>query len=318
MNSLPGVWVANMESVNTCTTSEGEEPVYPDPGPEVQYGNGMSSSDPSSPGTCNSQASGKSYAAPSVDSSAPASSSSAAEHSDAAPSSTESAPSTTAPAAYTTVASPNQISAGLDRNGNGAQMQSTHTVTIDCSSTVTSTLPATYFTGSAQATASGFSTVITTVASAATTTATAAPYPSSNSSSSAGPEPGYASESTLSTYTPCVPGTFICTSATSWYTCNSASAYDSPRQVADGMECLPFLSPATSSTSSQQQGDCPAGGYRDDRYVRSRPNGDCSTEGALQCTNGGQGFEVCDQGGWVGMGVVAAGTTCANGAIVVS
>lgn len=372
MNNLPGVWKANLESVNSCTTSEGEEPVYPEPGPEVEYGDGMSSSSPPTTGDCNGAPSGKTYAQPSVDSSEPAPASSAAEYSDSAPSSTASSLPATTPAPYAISTSPNQISAGLNRNGNGAaQTYSTMTVTVDCPSTVTSTLypttcsgdsnqatslPPTYTTSAPASSctgtsascpcapgydcrsvgtctwacvaqgltsSSGFMTYTvtgsispTTPAAQATTSVAQAQYTSTPASNS-GPGPGYAT-SDLSSYNPCVPGTFICTSSTTWYTCNTASTYDSPRQVAAGMECLPNLSPYTSSTSSAQQGNTQQGYYRDDRYVRTRPNDDCSTDGALQCTNGGQGFEVCDQGGWVDMGSVAAGTSCQDGAIVAS
>lgn len=321
MNNLPGVWKANLESVNSCTTTEGEEPVYPDPGPEVQYGDGMSSSSPPTQGNCNGAVSGKTYAQPSVDSPSPAASSSPAEYSDAASSSTASSAPTTAPASYSTNTSPAQVSAFPHRNGNGPESYSTMTVTIDCPSTVTSTLYPTMYTGdNSQATpspptytSSGFVTS-TVTGSIPPATPTTQPPPTSNSTNSAGPGPGYAATSDLSTYTPCVAGTFICTSSTTFYTCDRDS-YTAPRQVADGMECLPNLSP---STSGPQQGNTPQGYYRNDRYVRSRPNGDCRDEGALQCTNGGQGFEVCDQGGWVDMGSVAAGTTCQDGEIVAS
>ena len=125
----------------------------------------------------------------------------------------------------------------------------------------------------------------------------------------------------LSRYLPCVPGTFVCTDSNTWQTCDQdASAdwvYNSPRDVADGMECLPYLSPYSSQTSQySQQGAVPQRYYRDDRIVRARPDGDCSDDGSILCTDGGTMFDVCDHGGWVRMGPVAAGTTCENGQIV--
>ena len=51
-DQLPFIWKANLAGVNTCATSEGDSPVYPNPGPEVEYGGGMSSSSPPTPGTC--------------------------------------------------------------------------------------------------------------------------------------------------------------------------------------------------------------------------------------------------------------------------
>ncbi|KAF2090284.1 lytic polysaccharide monooxygenase, partial [Saccharata proteae CBS 121410] len=42
--SLPNLYVANIEDVNSCATVEGVDPVFPDPGAKVVYGDGMSSS----------------------------------------------------------------------------------------------------------------------------------------------------------------------------------------------------------------------------------------------------------------------------------
>ncbi len=56
--------------------------------------------------------------------------------------------------------------------------------------------------------------------------------------------------------------------------------------------------------------------HRDDRYVRARPDGDCDTDGSILCMSGGSEFAVCDNGGWVRMGAVAAGTACRGGVIV--
>ena len=128
-------------------------------------------------------------------------------------------------------------------------------------------------------------------------------------------------------YLPCVPGTFICASSTTILTCDTndgsdASAaeayiYDYPRAVADGMECVTFTSPYTSSNEQYaQQAGTPAGYYRDDRYVRAQTYGTCSEDGALECGSDGSTFLICDQGAWVNMGSVAAGTSCQNGQIV--
>ena len=62
----------------------------------------------------------------------------------------------------------------------------------------------------------------------------------------------------------------------------------------------------------------PSASYRDDRYIRSRPFGDCGAEAKVQCHTGGDGFYVCSQGGLIDMGAVAAGTTCADGVIAAS
>ncbi|SMR42466.1 unnamed protein product [Zymoseptoria tritici ST99CH_1E4] len=129
-------------------------------------------------------------------------------------------------------------------------------------------------------------------------------------------------------YAPCVPGTFLCTSSTTWLTCDynggslSSFAADeyvwkNSRTVAAGTECLPNLSPYTDLQGNfEQQSNVPEGYYRDDRYVRASPFGRCSDNGELRCANDGAAFQVCDNGGWVAMGNVAAGTTCSNGEIV--
>ncbi|KAF2424394.1 putative endoglucanase, partial [Tothia fuscella] len=49
LNSLPNVWVANVKGVTDCTTEEKEDPVFPHPGPDVEYGNGESSSSTPTP-----------------------------------------------------------------------------------------------------------------------------------------------------------------------------------------------------------------------------------------------------------------------------
>jgi len=52
LNQLPSIWVANLQSINKCVTVENDAPVYPDPGPEVEYNGGYSSSSPVTPGNC--------------------------------------------------------------------------------------------------------------------------------------------------------------------------------------------------------------------------------------------------------------------------
>ena len=52
MDSLPGIWKADLQSITDCTTVEGESPVYPHPGSDVEYGDGLDSSSPPTPGDC--------------------------------------------------------------------------------------------------------------------------------------------------------------------------------------------------------------------------------------------------------------------------
>lgn len=51
-DQLPYIWKANIAGINGCNTTEGVNPVYPHPGPDVVYANGMSSSDPPTAGDC--------------------------------------------------------------------------------------------------------------------------------------------------------------------------------------------------------------------------------------------------------------------------
>lgn len=243
--------------------------------------------------------------------------------------------------------------------------QATVTVTVDCDSTVTVTVepsattsrPSTYTTSVPPSACTGTAAICpcangygcelvgtclwqcvarSTRAPSATTTpskppstpasSTARPPPSSTPSNDddSGSRPPYATDANR--YLPCVPGSFICTSQTTWKTCNYNDGtvnsshewvYVSEREVAAGMECLPFYSPYTSSTKQYaQQANIPEGKNRDDRIVRARPDGDCDDNGSVSCTDGGQQFRVCDQGGWVRMGAVAEGTMCKDDRIV--
>jgi len=174
----------------------------------------------------------------------------------------------------------------------------------------------------------------TSASPSAVRTVTVSPVPASPSAASTSqsptatlPRPPYATGN-VEAYLPCVPGTFICTSNTTWDTCDyndgtvpgqTGYVYDYQRNVSAGMECLPYLSPYSSQTSQfAQQAMTPQGYYRDDRVVRARPDGDCDEDGSIMCTDGRQQFDVCDQGGYVQMGAVAQGTTCENGQIVAS
>lgn len=411
--SLPYIWKANLDGVNTCATTEGEDPVYPSPGPDVLYGNGKSSSDSPTEGSCDSPTPyGQTYkdlgdTASSPDTAGNGTSSvpptSVAHGYQQSPHTAESTSSTVAQS----TASPSHTSSRAAYHNfaaaqpsattahpmvkpadfppklvASADLLSTRTLTLDCTSTVTVFVPPSATTTSRPATyttsvppsactgtvaqcpcASGYGcelvgtcvwqcvaqpppSNIPTTRSSRIITSTTRPNPPPSSvrpnpppSSSAKPptpspssggggsnsHPPFATGD-LTRYLPCVPGTFICTSSTTWKTCNyndgsvtssQTWVYVSERPVAAGMECLPFLSPYNSQTQQYaQQGSVAGGSYRDDRIVRARPDGDCSVDGSLQCTDGGTQFEVCDQGGWVRMGAVAAGTTCTDGKIV--
>ena len=414
IDNLPGIWKADLQSVNDCATVEGENPVYPHPGSDVVYGDGMDSSSSATEGNCDATS----------PSSANAGSSSTDPYTSYAPvdgyvqggggpdNSSSSSDNgmydinlhQKAPVSATTpdyaVNSPGQLKvapsqedssapittspADLSRYAtDAASTRSTTTVFIDCPDTVTMTIyptetppvsssPPTYTTSilpsactgtsatcpcaagydcrligtctwaciaQGQTSSSGFRTTTATsrpssssarvsVVTSASATRPSAPPDYSSPPPQTPSRPPYADAAEIQTYLPCVPGTFICSSSTEWYTCDyngatdssrpsTAWVYTSPRKVAAGMECLPFLSPySASSEQYAQQNKAPQGYYHDDRYVRERPDGDCDTDGSLMCTDGGQSYSVCDHGGWVRMGSVADGTVCRNGAIV--
>lgn len=410
-DNLPNIWVADLSSVNNCTTDAANgsmDPVYPEPGPMVEYGGSMSASSPVTPGNCEVPAVQR-VASPvfSLDISSSSALVASTTQSNAAtasalntvsltsfitmtgtttttvPFSTASAvsgltaasssilllsPTTTQSSVSTYGLIPLYVSSTATSNSTAAATPlygaSTTTVTMDCPATVTVTLqPSTYpaatytisseasactgtaaicpcandfqcmnigdctweclpvassmgpsfVTSTLPASASASSTtaaILSSTAAAPTTTLSSVTQPMSTSG------PGFANVAALNSYLPCQPGTFICTDPTTWYTCaveaDGSYAYQYPRTVAAGMQCLPHLS----AGSSIQQGNTPSGYYRDDQYVAASPYGSCSISGAIQCSNGGQGFQMCSNGAWVNMGSVAAGTQCVNGQIV--
>jgi hypothetical protein len=415
IDSLPGIWKADLQSVNDCATVEGDNPVYPRPGSDVVYGDGMDSSSPVTEGDCDAMSSNsENTSSPSTDpytSYAPAGgypqtgdalgySSGASDntiydislHQKGPASATMPDPAVVSPSQLKVAPSQEDSPASITTSAidpgqyatDVASTRSTTTVYIDCPDTVTMTIyptetppvsssPPTYTTSilpsactgtsatcpcaagyncrligtctwaciaQGQTSSSGFRTTTATsrslsssvrvsVATSASTTSSAPPAYSPPPPPNPNPNrPPYADAAEIQTYLPCVPGSFICSSSTEWYTCDyngatvasrpsTAWVYTSPRKVAAGMECLPFLAPySASSEQYAQQNKSPQGYYRDDRYVRARPDGDCDTNGSLMCTDGGKSYSVCDQSGWVRMGSVAGGMVCRDGAIV--
>lgn len=325
---LPYIWKANLACINDCVTSEGENPAYPHAGPDVVYGNNMSASSPPTPGLCDAPTPYGATYKDLGDSTEPAPPSNGTRSCANPANSTQ--------AAYT----PTQTQAPLAANpypirtASSSRSYSTTTVTVDCPHTVTITR---YPSISHRSTTHTVSPVKPTRSAAPSWTThtwghstihakptTPPPAPTEGQG-----HPPYAGGD-VENYLPCVPGTFICVSSTTWDTCDyndgsvpnepaSSYVYDYPRQVAAGMSCISFLSPYSSDNSEYaQQALTPNGYYRDDRIVRARPDGDCSSPGAILCRDSGQQFDVCDQGGWVRMGPVAAGTVCQGGQIVAS
>lgn len=262
---LPYMWKANLPGINDCTTTEHVDPVYPNPGSDVQYGGSISSSNKATPGNCDAP--------------------------------------TPYGQTYMVSGDINQPAAAVQSfpvNSRRSIVTSSHTATMSLPWSQHSAL-------------------------VVTSTITMAPVQTAQSPiiiDTSNPPPFVGEDS--GNYLPCVPGTFICTSKTTWETCDYPStdsdqtwAYQYPRNVSDGMECLPRVSAYSEDTwQYAQQSSSPDGYYRNDEIIRARPDGACGEEGSFQCSNDGLSLSVCDHGGWVNMGPVASGTVCIDGEIV--
>ncbi|OQO13050.1 hypothetical protein B0A48_02514 [Cryoendolithus antarcticus] len=233
LDDLPNLWVADLTGMNGCATVEGEDPVYPEPGPEVEYGGRMDGSSPATMGDCEVPTRNAGVA-PSVayGSSSVAATSTAVSYEDTTET-TSATPSVTASATlarYTTATTSTSTShtAGNAMNRFGAgQEASTTTITIDCPDTITMTL-----------------------------------YPTATYS----PPDVYTTSAPQSAYFYTCDyndGSVPSKGKEDW-------VYDYPRQVAAGMECMPKVSEYDGGTEQYaQQGMVEEGWYRDDQYVRA-------------------------------------------------
>ncbi|CAC9889740.1 unnamed protein product [Aureobasidium pullulans] len=345
--ALPFIWKANVPGVNTCTTTEGEDPVYPMPGPDVLYGGKMTSSSPANSvaGVCDAATPfGKAYkslgdtadpqtatvggntgSSPTTVKSAASSSqvpttlksttktSAASSAASSVKQSTASVPvvqSSSIKSSASTVVTLSTVNAGKSKTSSTTPLPSASSTDDECPSDVTLTI---YTTAGATAKTSVVSSAATSAASPAA------------SSTPIDPDTEFATGD-LSTYLPCVPGTYICTSATTWVTCDSTMysdgstswVYRDARVLGNGASCVPSFSPYSSSTKVYaQQADSPAGFYRDDRIAYPSGAGACAENGDVQCV-GTTGFNMCNDLVWFGMGGTASGTSCSNGLLVAS
>lgn len=234
---LPYIWKANMPVENDCKTIEGQIPVYPNPGPDVIYGGGSSSSAPPTPGTCDAVGPpGPTYKDLGIggDSGKSETSPSAAAVSSIASSA---APSTPALSSSLVAAVPQQQS-------------SSPPVAVASSSSI-SLNSSTSSSGSASGTGS--------------------PSGMSSQGSSPSPSPQVGSANSLPygittspQYLPCQSGSFLCTSSTSWATCVNGNQYIAMGNVAGGMMCSPHSTTGGSNVSS---GGGSSGTFRDDQIV---------------------------------------------------
>jgi hypothetical protein len=349
--ALPFIWKANVPGVNTCVTIEGEDPVYPLPGPDVLYGGKMSRSSPadSKAGVCDAPTpfgvtyknlgdtanpqtgtvGGGSGSSPSTSKSAAAaaSSSSAAQ----VPTTLKTTAKSSAPSikqSSTTVAA--QSSASSKNTASTAISLST-IKNAGKSSVATTPLPSPSSSpsGSDDCPSDVTLTVYTTAGSIAKTSVISASASASASAAASStpvdPDSEFATGD-LNTYLPCVPGTYICTSANTWVTCDSAMysdgstswVYRDARNLNNGASCVPSFSPYSSSTKAYaQQADSPAGFYRDDRIAYPNGQGACAENGDVECQGTG-GFSMCNDLVWFGMGGTAPGTVCQGQGVLVA
>lgn len=340
-NSLPGIWVANQESVNSCSSIETQDPVFPDPGPTYELGGAFVGSQLASLKPANASCEvpqGGSYSNPlniitgqraagplvmaegagSAPTTAMAMSMSSVAVIMGAPSPMGSPTSAAGNYALSTTVVPCGTTSG---SGTSTITQTSTSTKYVCPSCRPSTL-ATIATPCDGPMGASSSNMPSNPSSMPPHASSPVSRPQSPPSSSPQPPPpanniAYADPANLAQYLPCDPGSFICTSANEFYTCDQTRVgwtWKSPRPIAAGMMCLPNLKPA--SNGQGQQPGAPPGYYRYDQYVRARPFGSCSPDGSIGCRNNGASWMLCDHGGWVDMGSVATGTTCVNGAIV--
>lgn len=358
-DQLPAIWVANLPTINNCKTVPEVSPVYPFPGPDVEYGGGYDSSSPPTAADCEVPARFKSYGGGLVPVPYVAPSAPSRPYNDSTVTSSPSplpaqetsgmpvmaAAQATAPMEQSTESSTPSAS-DTDLDDSNDLHQRPYNIRIAAASTDTDEPTPPSEAAPAHPTITIYTTIsicptesVTTIYQPPTTPTwttsyTARPTPTSNPDVIPFPpsSPSYiptAEEANLSLL-PCVPSSLLCQSRTSFLTCGPTPpdspisgqqdySYGYPRQVADGMACLPFLSPYSGGDGGQGRQDSGIEGYyRDDRYVRDREDGSCPVEreGEIRCKEGGAGFFVCDQGGWVDMGATAEGTVCREGEIV--
>ena len=212
-DSLPFIWKANLDGVNDCATTEGNDPVYPNPGPDVVYGAGLTASSASSPGTCDWPTPyGTTYKDLGDSDSVPdgsdvdvgsqilaaviSSASYRDEYSEPAPLVSASATRIQERSASIT-AMPTAKTLNLAQKAVSVQDSATITVTVSVDYCPSATL------------------------SMLTTTR----KPLSTSSPVVQPEAvPYATGDVNARYLPCVPGSFLCTSSTTFFTCNCKHA----------------------------------------------------------------------------------------------
>ncbi|KAJ9649379.1 hypothetical protein H2199_000154 [Coniosporium tulheliwenetii] len=238
INTLPNLWRANIAGTG-CVVAPRQNAVFPNPGPDVLYGDGMSRASPPTSGNCDSTGTSSntesSYLLVLAEQSATPT---ADDHHYADPTPYENGPSNT---------SVPQYDDGQYRWKAPTPSPQAHTASTATLFSTTSLEPSPSISAAA---------VITTHFARNTPYATGDP----------------------SLYLPCTPGTFLCTSPSTFLTCDQTVPGTAPqpweylylRTVAEGMMCAPQL--VTCDAGQEECGNggaVPAGWYRDDQYVRA-------------------------------------------------
>jgi len=248
----PNIFVANIEGVNTCSTREYHDPVYPHPGADVVYAAGLSSASNPNSEACEviSYSPGVNKTASSTASKLPPSTFKIRLPSG----------STKVRSSATQLPTASYTNIYMDESACEELPPLTITITLTPPSApkpsiwnswttlTTSFLVHSSTAGQSRPTASYIS-----------SSPSLLPSPSANDVDNV---PPYAT-SDVTEYLPCVPGTFLCIGPTAFLTCDRGTWRAPPRPVAAGMMCLPMLSRYTNVIAGQANGrGVPAGFYR--------------------------------------------------------
>ncbi|KAJ9661224.1 hypothetical protein H2201_006583 [Coniosporium apollinis] len=290
INTLPNLWRANIAGTG-CVVAPRQNAVFPNPGPDVLYGDGMSRASPPTSGNCDSSGTSSntesSYLLVLAEQSATPT---ADDHHYADPTPYENGPSNTSVPQY----DDGQYRWKAPTPSPQAQFAETMQGPVMVTETTTSCPPTTTTTPTPTPTPTPTQTTLSTVVRAPESSSAAppppppsSPLPASNPPPASPPPPSsqptsqeippYATGDP-SLYLPCTPGTFLCTSPSTFLTCDQTVPGTAPqpweylylRTVAEGMMCAPQL--VTCDAGQEECGNggaVPAGWYRDDQYVRA-------------------------------------------------
>lgn len=297
-DDYPELFVANLDSVNSCKTSPGTDVVYPDPGPNVEKL--LSGATPSfatiSQEGCvpKSQSQGSS----SLPTATAGSSGGSSSDSTGSSSGSSSAVTTAATSAATTSSSA-ALSGGVFFTTATTQDASTATTLLTTTGTAAASA------GEASATtSSALSVYVSPIVQSSSSTQTTAT--SSNSSSSAG---GFATSPAATTGTSSSSSASEATATTATSTANTAET----TKTSSASSAASSTASSSSSASASATATGSAGGNSTSSTggAASSKSGTCSDEGTFNCV--GTQYQQCASGAWTEMRSLPSGTTCQQG-----